>query len=129
LLAESGADLQRALDLAQQAKAQRPDDPSASDTLGWVLYHRGASSAAVSYLREAVAGLEPGSPEIGLTRHHLALAYEANEQKQQAIEALELTLSELSERQERTRSGGAKTADPEWASPAREMLARLKSSS
>jgi len=54
-----------------------PDSPNAADTLGWVLYRRGIPSAAVGYLREAIGGLEEGTPEIGMVRHHLALAYEA----------------------------------------------------
>ncbi len=126
LLAESGTDLQRALDLAQEAKAQRPNDPSASDTLGWVLYRRGVPAAAVGYLREAVAGLDPGTPEIGLTRYHLAMAYEANEQKQLAVEALEASLNELKERQTEQKADGQPQEQPDWAQPAAEMLGRLK---
>jgi tetratricopeptide (TPR) repeat protein len=125
LLAESGTDLQRALDLAQEAKAQRPEDPGAADTLGWVLYRRGIPGAAVGYLREAVAGMDAGSEEIGLVRHHLALAYEANDQKQLAIDTLELTLAELEARQAERRAAGAQPTDPEWAATAREALGRL----
>jgi Tfp pilus assembly protein PilF len=126
LLAESGTDLQRALDLAQEAKAQRPEDPGAADTLGWVLYRRDIPGAAVGYLREAVAGMDARSEEIGLVRHHLALAYEANDQKQLAIETLELTLAELEVRQAERRAAGAQPTDPEWAATAREALGRLK---
>jgi Tfp pilus assembly protein PilF len=127
LLADTGKNLDRALDLAQEAKAQRPEDPGMADTLGWVLYRRGITGAAVGYLREAVAELEPGSQEIALARHHLALAYEANDQKQLAIDALEISLAELEEKQGKVRAQGGTPEDPEWSSPAREMLARLKS--
>ncbi len=126
LLAESGGNLERALDLAQETKAAMPDSPGAADTLGWVLYRRGIPSAAVGYLREAVAGLEPGTPEMGITRHHLALAYEANEQKQLAIEQLELALSELESRQAKQKAAGDEPEKPEWSEPARQMLSRLE---
>ena len=56
LLATADEDLDRALDLAQEAKARLPDSPYAADTLGWVLYRRGIPSAAISYLKEAEAG-------------------------------------------------------------------------
>ena len=128
LLAESGENLDRALDLAQEAKAMMPESPNAADTLGWVLYRRGIPSAAVGYLREAIGGLEEGSPEIGMVRHHLALAYEANDQKQMAIDALELSLAQLEERQGKQRAEGATPEEPEWSAGARKMLERLKSS-
>jgi hypothetical protein len=60
-------------------------------------------------------------------RHHLALAYEANNQKQMAIDALELSLAQLEERQGRAREAGGTPEEPNWSTPAREMLARLKS--
>ena len=127
LLAESDADLDRALDLAQEAKAMMPDSPNAADTLGWVLYRRGIPSAAVGYLREAVAGLEAGSAEIGMVRHHLAQAYEANNQQGMAIETLELSLIELEEHQGKIRAEGGTPVDPKWSGAAREMLEQLKS--
>ncbi len=130
LLAESdGGDLDRALDLAQEAKAKMPDSPNTSDTLGWVLYRRGIPSAAVGYLREAIAGMKAGSPEIAMVRHHLALAYEANNQKDMAIEALELSLAELEEYQGKIRAEGGTMKDPEWSRTAREMLRNLKNAS
>ena len=129
LLAERGEDLDLALDLAQEAKAAMPDNPSAADTLGFVLYKRGIPSAAVGYLREAVAGMDAGSPELGVVRHHLALAYEANDQKDLAIESLEISLSELEAREAAAKRAGTRIPEPEWAGDAREMLMRLKSAS
>jgi tetratricopeptide (TPR) repeat protein len=78
LLTERGEDLDRALDLAQEAKSVLPNNPLVSDTLGWVLYKKAIPSAAVGYLREAEQGLPEGSPYLGLVRLHLTLAYEAN---------------------------------------------------
>lgn len=122
LLAESGADLDRALDLAQEAKADLPDDPNAADTLGWVLYKKKVPAAAIGYLREAVGGLDPEDPNLPLVRHHLALAYEANEQPEEAIAALEQAVAELDARR-------GERAEPPWAAAVREQLRRLRPAS
>lgn len=129
LLADSGGDLDRALNLAQEAKAMMPESPSTADTLGWVLYQRGIPSAAVGYLLEALAGMDSDSPDIGMVRHHLALAYEANKQPGLAIDSLELSLTELEQQQKKTRAAGGTPEDPQWSGPVREMLQRLKSAS
>ena len=126
LLAESGKDLDRALDLAQQAKAAMPDSGNAADTLGWVLYKRGVSSAAVGYLKEAVATIDPDSPNLGVVRHHLAQAYAANDQTQEAITTLEVALADLEQRLTAMRARGDKPVEPEWSRSARDLLARLK---
>jgi tetratricopeptide (TPR) repeat protein len=128
LMAERGQDLDRALDLAQEAKAELPDNPNAADTLGWVLYKKKLPAAAIGYLREAVGGLEADDPNLPLVRHHLALAYEANEERAQAIEALEQAVKEL----EALRGGGEGAAprpEPVWAEDIRSQLARLREQS
>jgi tetratricopeptide (TPR) repeat protein len=125
LMAERGEELDRALELAQEAKAELPENPHAADTLGWVLYKKKLPAAAIGYLREAVGGLPPGDPNLPLVRHHLALAYEANEEREQAIEALEQALTEL----EALRGGGeGRPARPEpaWAEDIRSQLSRLR---
>jgi tetratricopeptide (TPR) repeat protein len=126
LMAERGKDLDRALDLAQEAKANLPDNPNAADTLGWVLYKKKVPAAAISYLREAVGGLKPDDPSLPLVRHHLALAYEANEEQQQAIEVLEQAVAEL----DRLRTGADGQPRPEapWAQDVRDQLERLRDS-
>jgi tetratricopeptide (TPR) repeat protein len=129
LLAESGSDLDRALDLAQEAKAMMPGSPAAADTLGWVLYKRGVASAAVGYLKEAVAAMDASSAELGIVRHHLAQAYEAADQPELAIETLELALAELEEQQRQIRARGGTPQEPEWAGPARAMFLRLEPAS
>jgi tetratricopeptide (TPR) repeat protein len=126
LLAEGDRDLDRALDLAQDAKALMPSSGNAADTLGWVLHKHGRPSAAVGYLKEAVATIDPSSPNLGTVRHHLAQAYEANDQKKEAIETLELALSGLERRLTEIRDQGGKPVEPDWSAPAREMLSRLK---
>jgi tetratricopeptide (TPR) repeat protein len=127
LLAERGQNLDRALDLAQEAKAELPDDPNAADTLGWVLYKKKVPAAAIGYLREAVGGLKPEDPNLPLVRHHLALAYEANEQPEQAIEALLQAVAELDAK--RAATGPQPRPEPPWAEDVRGQLQRLRPAS
>jgi tetratricopeptide (TPR) repeat protein len=119
LLAERGETLDRALDLAQEAKALLPDSPNTADTLGWVLYKRGVASAAVGYLREAEAGMNPEDQSIGVVRHHLALAYEENGESDKAIESLDRALAGM--------KPNAEGDEPGWASDVRTMRERLAS--
>ena len=123
-MAERGKDLDRALDLAQEAKAKLPDNPNAADTLGWVLYKKNVPAAAISYLREAVGGLRPEDPSLPLVRHHLALAYEANEEPEQAIAALEQAVVELDAL--RTGADGKPRPEAPWAQDVRDQLSRLQ---
>jgi len=122
LLAESGEDLDRALKLAQEAKAAMPDSANAADTLGWVLYKRGVASAAVGYLREAVQVIDKDDPAIGEIKTHLSLAYEASGDVDKAIETLETALSDL----DRLKRDGKLKQDPPWADRARDQIERLK---
>lgn len=124
LMAERGKDLDRALDLAQEAKAKLPDNPNAADTLGWVLYKKNVPVAAISYLREAAGGLRPEDPSLPLVRHHLALAYEANKEPEQAIAALEQAIVELEAL--RTGTDGEPRPEPPWAQDVRDQLSRLQ---
>ncbi len=127
LLADSGENLDRALDLAQEAKAQMPESPHAADTLGWVLYKRGVPSAAISYLKESEAGHDPTSTDIGIARYHLAKAYEVAGDPDNARAALERALDGLEERRQSLKArGAAEEADPEWAAKARTMLATVE---
>lgn len=123
LMAESGDDLDRALKLAQEAKAAMPDSPNAADTLGWVLYKRGVASAAVGYLREALQVANPDDPAVGEIRSHLSLAYEATGEIDKAIETLEAALADL----ERFKAKGSLQSDPAWAGDARARIEKLKS--
>jgi tetratricopeptide (TPR) repeat protein len=71
LYIEHGGDKERALQLAQTAKQIAPDDPSISDTLGWVLYHRGIYQRALALLEESAAKA-PDNPSI---QYHLGVVY------------------------------------------------------
>jgi tetratricopeptide (TPR) repeat protein len=126
LYAESGQNLDRALDLAQDAKALLPDDPNTADTLGWVLYKRGVASAAIGYLKEAEAGMAPDDANLGLIRHHLALAYEASGDKESARSAAERAIESRQEFVEALKARGAPVGDdPPWYAEARTLRERL----
>jgi tetratricopeptide (TPR) repeat protein len=126
LFAEKSENLDRALDLAQEAKALMPDDANTADTLGWVLYQRGVPSAAIGYLKEAVAGMRPGDPNLGLIRQHLALAYEKSGDKENARKTIEQALADHQAYAAAQKAAGASAvADPPWMADARALLSRL----
>ena len=114
--------MRRALDLAQEAKALLPDNPNTADTLGWVLFKRGIPSAAIGYLREAMAGFSDDDNALGIVSHHLALAYEANEQPDMAMEMLETAIASA----DRIERNGQ---TPGWAAEVRAMAERLRGAS
>jgi len=122
LLAERGENLDRALDLAQEAKAMLPDNPNTADTLGWVLYKKGIPSAAIGYLQEADEGFDTRNPNFGVIRHHLALAYEANGESDKARSTLEGALADLAA----TLAERPDAPEPPWAADLRAMLERLE---
>ncbi len=126
-LAERGTDLDRALDLAQEAKAvlaKNPrTNPMSADTLGWVFYKKKLPEAAVNYLREAVGGFDPSYPQDRqtrpLVRHHLALALAALGDPGEAAKEWKQALSEY---QELPKAPNA--SDPDWVTEARAGLAK-----
>ena len=71
LQAENGGNLDVALQLAQTAKSQLPDDPEVNDTLGWVYYKKDLATLAISALELSVAK----EPRNQLYQYHLGLAY------------------------------------------------------
>jgi tetratricopeptide (TPR) repeat protein len=128
IYAESGENLDRALDLAQDAKAALPDTATVADTLGWVLYKRGIPSAAISYLKEAVAISDGDIGAAGISMHHLAQAYEADGDPEKARQTLRRAVAALNEDAEEKRASGEPISpEPAWATEARAMLAGLES--
>lgn len=130
LLAESGSDLDRALELAQRAKEELPDDGNVADTLGWVLLKRGLPSAAIGYFEEAVERLPGKAFEIqGVVHNHLAAAYEDNEDVDKAIATSQAAITFFEQVLEQNKGHGLEAKEPEWAAEARARVARLHSAS
>jgi tetratricopeptide (TPR) repeat protein len=130
LLTESGGDLDRALELAQQAKQQLPNDGNAADTLGWVLLKRGVPSAAIGYLKEATERFPANALEIqGIVRNHLAEAYELNRETDKAIAESRKSVEYAESLAKAAQEKGVGYSDPDWSREARQRIDRLKSGS
>ncbi len=130
MLAESGGDLDRALELAQQAKEQLPDDGNAADTLGWVLLKRGLPSAAIGYLEEAAEQFPANALEVqGIVHNHLAEAYARNSENEKAIRESRATLSLYDRMTEAAEKRGIKVSEPDWSKEARNRIESLESTS
>jgi tetratricopeptide (TPR) repeat protein len=127
LLAESGGDLDRALELAQEAKEQLPDDPNAADTLGWVLVKRGVPSAAIGYLEEAAERFPDSALEVqGIVRNHLAEAYEQNAQAEKALESSRASLEYYDKLVRAASQQGVEVGETDWVREARARIDRLE---
>jgi tetratricopeptide (TPR) repeat protein len=130
LLTESGGDLDRALELAQQAKEQLPDDGSAADTLGWVLLKRGVPSAAIGYLEEATERFPADAHEVqGIVRNHLAEAYEQNREADKALAASRESIDQYQQLAKLAKERGIELDEPTWSRQARERVERLAKAS
>lgn len=130
LLTESGGDLDRALELAQQAKEQLPDDANSADTLGWVLLKRGVPSAAIGYLEEAAERFPANAAEVqGIVRNHLAEAYEKNSEAAKAVSESQKSVDFYNQLAKVAKERGIQFDEPGWAREARERVARLASAS
>jgi tetratricopeptide (TPR) repeat protein len=89
IYAESGGNLDMALQLAQIAKSQLPDQPEVNDTLGWIYHKKGLSSLAVPALLQSVEK----DPKNAVYLYHLGMAYAGNGDKDKARAALEKALA------------------------------------
>lgn len=95
LLALEGRDLERALQLAQEARGALPDAPAVADTLGFVLLRRGLAEAALAQFRTAIEFFE-SAEEGGVPpsyHYHLGLAYKALDRPEDAASAFEQALA------------------------------------
>jgi Tfp pilus assembly protein PilF len=88
LYADHGGPLSEALELAQQAKAQQPDDATVNDTLGWIYFKQGLYRSAVPVLESAVEK----NPGVAKFQFHLGMAYLATGQPAQAHIRLQTAL-------------------------------------
>ena len=84
LYAEQGGDPEKALELAQRAKEIAPEDPSISDTLGWILSERGLHRRALGLLQESVEK----RPENAEMHYHLGMTLFRLDDKEAAGRAL-----------------------------------------
>ncbi len=89
LYAETGGNLDLALQLAQTAKQKLPDMPEINDTLGYVYLKKDLASLAIPPL-EASARKDP---QNWLYQYHLGLAYSKAGDKGKARQALERALA------------------------------------
>lgn len=80
--------LERAFELATQARKTAPRDPSVADTFGWVLLQRDEVARSLPFLEEAAAAL-PTNPTVlfhaGLSYYMNGLEAEARRAFQQAL--------------------------------------------
>ena len=88
MYAMQGEQLDVALNLAQTAKAGRPDDPDVNDTLGWVYYKRNLPTMAIEPLEQSVR-TDPKNP---VYQYHLGMSYLRAGDKLRARAALEQAL-------------------------------------
>ena len=88
--AQKGGNLDVALALAQNARELNPRDPGIADTLGWIYYKKGIYQTALQLLKESNEKYGGRNPTV---LYHLALAYEKNNEKALAQEAVKKALS------------------------------------
>ena len=88
IYAEEGVNLDRALQLASDAKRVLPDSAEVSDTLGWVYYKKDLPALAVGPLEESARKL-PNNAEV---QYHLGMTYAKIGDKPKARSALERAL-------------------------------------
>ena len=105
IYAESGRSLDRAMELAQTAYQQHPDDPTIADTLGWIYVKRNLASNGLPYLLQADA-------TNATVQYHRGVAYVQLGDFDQARRALKTALA-----------GSRESA---WTADARKALASLQ---
>ena len=88
LYAEHDGNLDVALQLAQTAKSQLPDQPEVNDTLGWIYQKKGLSALAVPYLEDASRRV-PSNTSYAL---HLGMAYASSHRPDDARRVLQNVL-------------------------------------
>jgi putative PEP-CTERM system TPR-repeat lipoprotein len=89
MYAESGGNLDVALQLALSASRRMPDHPAIQDTLGWIYYKRGLPALAVEPFRKSI-DRDPNNP---VYRFHLGLAYAKLGDSPNARQALQQALT------------------------------------
>ena len=103
LYAESGANLDVALQLAQTAKQQLSNMPEVDDTLGWIYYKKNLATLAVPPFEAAVHA----APKNATFAYHLGLAYAKARDKAKAMAAFNQALKQRSDFPEATQARDA----------------------
>jgi tetratricopeptide (TPR) repeat protein len=83
-----GSNLDMALQLAQTAKSQLPNQHEIDDTLGWIYYKKNMPTRAIESLENSTLK----SPQNATYAYHLGLAYHQNGDAAQARKELERAL-------------------------------------
>jgi tetratricopeptide (TPR) repeat protein len=89
MYSESGQSLDVALQMAQTAKAELPDQPDVSDTLGWIYCKKGLYSLGIPALVQSVEK-QPKNPEY---LFHLGFAYVKSGEQEKGRSMLERALA------------------------------------
>jgi tetratricopeptide (TPR) repeat protein len=89
LYVSSNRDLDQALQLARVAKAEMPDEPHVSDTIGWIYVKKNMASAALPHLESSVKK----TPEDPIAHYHLGMAYLETGEVDKAKASLKKALS------------------------------------
>lgn len=87
--AENGENLDRALELAQIARAHLATDPEPLDTLGWIYMKKGVMSQAETFIRQAI-DLNPNNP---VYHYHLGIIYSQKGDDASARKSLQRALA------------------------------------
>ena len=90
LLADTGGNLDEALDLVNKARQKVPTNPSFTDTLAWIYVKKNMNDTAVSVLSD----LAKKYPHMAEFRYHLGVALLQKGDKQKAKAELEAGLSQ-----------------------------------
>lgn len=96
LLAETSANLDEALQLAQKAVQKLPDSPAASDTLGWVYLKKRMTDSAIQIF-DQLARKFPSDPVV---RMHYAAALIEKGERDRARKELEAALTHQPSRED-----------------------------
>jgi tetratricopeptide (TPR) repeat protein len=88
MTAETGGNLDVALQLAQTATRRLPDHPAVQDTLGWIYYKKGLATLAVPPFEKSIEK----DPKDPVYYYHLGLAYARSGDSPKARQALQQAL-------------------------------------
>src|SRR4029078_11122743 len=89
LYVSSNRQLEEALQLAQLAHQELPDEPNIADTLGWIYVQKKMETMAIPGLESSVKQM----PQNGMVQYHLGVAYLQNGDFVKARQALQRSLT------------------------------------